>query len=134
MSLTEQFKKEKKRAWIIELIILCLMYATAKIASAEIISIVAAVLLLVPQIVIIVYFEEKLEKYCKTGIRTRLLNSICVLIALSVALFSSLSFRLEIMIAIFIVYINALNIYQYKACLAKITEQESAAADNKAEL
>lgn len=130
MNRIKQFKKDKRKAWIISLILIALAYVIVKAVFAGFISPVIGILLCFPLIIICIYLDEKLEKYCKTEFPIRIFNAVVTFIIVYIALFSSLSFKPEIMCAIGSLYLTAISFYEYKNYPKKMAGHESKATDH----
>ncbi|MBS6207438.1 MAG: hypothetical protein ACLSFO_02140 [Anaerovoracaceae bacterium] len=127
MTRIDQFKKDKLKSCVIEIIVFLLLYILAKAAFAGSISMVLAIFLCFPPVIYCVFLEEKLEKYHEPSCRLRILTGAGAGLCAAAGLFSPPSeFSLEIMFMTAIVYFTAINIYQYKTYPARIAEREAA--------
>ena len=74
MTRIDQFKKDKLKSCVIEIIVFLLLYILAKAAFAGSISMVLAIFLCFPPVIYCVFLEEKLEKYHEPSCRLRILT------------------------------------------------------------
>ena len=74
MTRIDQFKKDKLKSCVIEIIVFLLLYILAKAAFAGSISMVLAIFLCFPPVIYCVFLEEKLEKYHEPSGRLRILT------------------------------------------------------------
>lgn len=88
MTRIDQFKKDKLKSCVIEIIVFLLLYILAKAAFAGSISMVLAIFLCFPPVIYCVFLEEKLEKYHEPSCRLRILTGAGAGLCAAAGLFS----------------------------------------------